>query len=76
VTGLPTPSLTCTIDGRGNVTIAGEELVKPAGGVTGRTNAPTHCRACGGKGHTARNRKCPARVAPDQEIAARKRQGP
>jgi hypothetical protein len=58
---LPTPRLTAIIDDRGNVTILGEEIAKPGGGVTGRTNARCHCHACGQSGHISTNRRCPAR---------------
>jgi len=58
---LPTPLLTAIIDGRGNVTLLGEEIAKPPGGITGRTNARCHCTACGRRGHIASNRRCSAR---------------
>ena len=58
---LPEPSLTALIDGRGNVAIVGESPQRPRG--FGRTNKPTHCGACGKRGHTSRNRRCPARSA-------------
>lgn len=62
--GLPEPRSTWAVCGR---TGAVTELAAgaPEGGQPRpRPRAATTCRACGGAGHNAKNKRCPARTPP------------
>lgn len=59
---LPVPTLSATIDARGNVTIAGwTPPARPRIEGFRRPRRAGRCQACGRKGHIASNRRCPAR---------------
>lgn len=59
---LPVPTLSATIDARGNVTIAGwRPPARPRAEGFRKPRKAGRCSACKRLGHIASNRRCPAR---------------